>query len=520
MRVQVVERTLVLDQEQIAAMRRPYLAELAEAPDGPDRWVCAEGPFDHYVRTVDVDVATADQDGRHRVTERVEFALAIPIWGFLFQGIVARTIRNREIVAEADPGAEAPKAPWWSPPDRLDARAARTIARLCTLSMVTGYLGTVITQTITFAADQFDASKSAQGTTLASARAGVLLSLVLLTIADRKGRQRLLVVCTVGGILAASLGALAPNLAFLGATQFLSRSFSTALTLLIAVVAAEEMPKGARAYAASVIAMTGALGAGGAVLLLPIADLDPNGWRVIYVAPLLAMPFYTRVATRVPESRRFVRPHARVTLAGHRGRLALLGTSTFFGVLFLAPATQFQNDFLREDHGFTALGITIFTICTNTPAGIGIVVGGRLADVRGRRVVGAIGTFGGALLLASAYHVSGPWLWLAWVSGAIVAAMTVPALAVYGPELFPTALRGRANAIITLTGVVGGAIGLSVAGRLGDHFGSLGPGLTMLAAGPIVVTFLILAFYPETAHMELEELNPEDAAFTTSSATA
>ena len=160
-------------------------------------------------------------------------------------------------------------------------------------------------------------------------------------------------------------------------------------------------------------------------------------------------------------------------------------------------------------------GITIFTICTNTPAGIGIVVGGRLADVRGRRVVGAIGTFGGAVLLASAYHVSGPWLWLAWVSGSIVAAMTVPALAVYGPELFPTALRGRANALITLTGVVGGAIGLSLAGRLADHYGRLGPGLTMLAAGPIVVAVLVLTLYPETAHMELEELNPEDAAFTT-----
>jgi MFS family permease len=513
--VQLVERTLALDDEQLSTIRRPYLDQLEEEPDGPDRWVCAVGPFDHYERTIEV-APERDSDGRHQVTERVEFALAIPIWGALFRGIVAKSMRNRDPSIATDPEATA-RAPWWSPPDRLDARASRMVARLCTLSMVTGYLGTVITQTITFAADQFGATKSAQGATLASARAGVLLSLVLMTIADRKGRQRLLVICTIGGIVSAGVGALSPNLAFLGTTQFFSRSFSTALTLLIAVVAAEEMPKGARAYAASVISMTGALGAGGAVLLLPLADLDPNGWRIIYVAPLLAMPFYARVASRVPESRRFVRPHARVTMAGHRGRLALLGASTFFGVLFLAPATQFQNDFLRDDHGFSALGITIFTICTNTPAGIGIVVGGRLADVRGRKVVGAIGTFGGALLLASAYHVSGPWLWLAWVSGAIVAAMTVPALAVYGPELFPTALRGRANGIITLTGVVGGAIGLSVAGRLGDHYGSLGPGLTMLAAGPMIVSVMVLALYPETAHMELEELNPEDAAFSTPS---
>ena len=34
--------------------------------------------------------------------------------------------------------------------------------------------------------------------------------------------------------------------------------------------------------------------------------------------------------------------------------------------------------------------------------------------------------------------------------------------------------------------------------------------LLYVGAGPLVLTFLILAFYPETAHRELEDLNPED----------
>jgi MFS family permease len=508
--VEVLEHVRELDDDELAAIRTPVSDLLTEAPDGPDRWICEVGPFDHYVRTIAVAPAPS---GRHRVTERIEWKLAIPVWGRLFRPVVTRAMRTRPLAHGADEAGR--RAPWWSPPELLDARASKMVARLCTLSMVTGYLGTVLTQTITFASDQFGASKSAQGATLASARAGVLLSLVIMGIADRKGRQRLLVVCTVGGIVFAATGALAPNLAFLGASQFLSRSFSTALTLLIAVVAAEEMPKNARAYAASVIAMTGALGAGAAVLLLPVADLGPDGWRLIYLAPLLAMPFFVRVGSRVPESRRFVRPHARVTMAGHRGRLALLGASTFFGVMFLAPVSQFQNEYLRTEHGFTALGITVFTICTNTPAGIGVVVGGRLADLRGRRVVGMAGTLGGGILLASAFHASGPWLWMAWVFGSIIGAMTVPALAVYGPELFPTALRGRANGIITLTGVIGAAIGLFLAGRLADHFGRMGPGITILAVGPVIVALLVLTLYPETAHMELEELNPEDAAYLT-----
>ena len=117
------------------------------------------------------------------------------------------------------------------------------------------------------------------------------------------------------------------------------------------------------------------------------------------------------------------------------------------------------------------------------------------------------------MLLAAAFHASGIWLWLAWVVGGVIGAMTVPALAVYGPELFPTALRGRANGIISLTGVIGAAIGLFAAGWMSDRYGSIAPGLTVLAAGPLVVTVLVLTLYPETAHLELEELNPEDAAF-------
>ena len=528
--MRTITRTQHLGEAGLAHLRLPLDDLLREESDGPDRWICGEGPFDHYVRTI--EVGEPDANGLHIITETVEFELAIPLWRRLFQPLVTKAIHRRGQTAEAaDRLAEAARdgsgpqppgpddeaevvdrPPWWSPPDRLDARASRVLSMLCGMALLTGYLGALVTQTITFAADQFGASKAAQGSALAAARTGVLVSLIIMTIADRRGRQRLIVVCAVAGSLAAATGALAPTLLVLGFTQFWSRAFGTALTLLIAVVAAEEMPAGGRAYAASVIAMTGALGAGGAVLLLPLADTGTNGWRILYLAPLVTLPFFARLARRIPESRRFTKPHGKATMAGHRGRLLLLGASTFFGLLFLAPVTQFQNDYLRDEHGFSALGLSIFTICTNTPAGIGIVVGGRLADVRGRRIVGAVGTAGGASLLALAFNVGGPALWLAWVFGAMVAAATVPALAVYGPELFPTALRGRANAIITLTGVLGGVVGLNVAGRLGDHWGRLGPGLALLGVGPLIVSAMVIVLYPETAHVELEDLNPEDAA--------
>ena len=172
-----------------------------------------------------------------------------------------------------------------------------------------------------------------------------------------------------------------------------------------------------------------------------------------------------------------------------------------------------MNDFLRTERGFSAARISLFTLLTNTPGGIGIVIGGRLADTRGRRVVGAIGTTGGVLFTVGMVLSQGWPMWALSVMGAVLGAMVVPALGVYGPELFPTSLRGRANGIITIVGVGGSVIGLLVAGVLSDRWNGLGPALSVLALGPLLMAILVLVAYPETAHRELEEINPEDQLF-------
>ncbi len=496
------------DDEGLAALLVPRDDMVLERSAGGGVFELDHGPFTHYERKV---TSRAAGPGRHQIEELVEMELAIPIWGRLFRPLVRRTTRRSEAPPLRGPDDPPPSAPWWSPPARLDARAAQVLSRLCGLSMLAGYLGTIITQTITFAADDFGSSKASQGTTLAAIRFGVLLSLVLAAASDKRGRKRLLRVSAVGGVVAAAAGAVSPNLLALGSTQTVSRAFSTTLALLITVMAAEEMPARGRAYAVSVLSMTAALGAGVAVMLLPLADVVPSGWRIVYVVPVLGLPLFLKVAGALPESRRFVRPHVTATLAGHRGRLALLATAGFFGLLFLAPVTQFQNDYLRDERGFSALGITIFTLLTNTPGGIGIVIGGKLADLRGRRPVGAICTVVGAAFLVIGYQVGGPALWAVWIVGTVIAAMCVPALGVYGPELFPTSLRGRANGIITLAGVAGSGVGLVLAGHLADHFGRFGPGFVLLAIGPLMVSLLVIFRYPETAGQELEALNPEDA---------
>ena len=500
-------------------------------PDGTTTFGLERGPVHDWERTVQIAPGEVGPDGADRVelTETVRFRLAVPVWGPLFRLALRRHLRR--------PPADGTAPPWWAPSAVLDARAATVLSLLCVVGAMAGYLGTLLTQTLTYAAEQFDAGTGAQGTLLAAVRVGVLVSLVVASLADRRGRRTVLVGATVGACAFTALGALAPGMVFLGGAQTLARSMSTVMALVIAIMAVEEMPARARAFAVSVLAMTAGLGAGLCVVNLVYVDLAEGAWRIAYVVPLLFVWPVLVIGRLLPETQRFARrrmllasgspvappdgvvvgePAPRTAEGGpggfEWGRFALLASSGFLWSLFLAPAAQFLNEFLRTERGFSGALIAVFVLVTNTPAGIGIVAGGKLADRRGRRVVGTVGIVGGVGFTVVAYLTWGWPLWLASIAAAVVGAVAVPALAVYGPELFPTGQRGAANGGLQVVSVAGSGVGLLAAGWLADVLGGLGPAIAVLSVGPAVLAVLVLLLYPETAGRELEELNPVDRA--------
>ena len=472
--------------------RRDVVVEEAEV--APGRFVAAVGPFEGYERTVTEEGDT--------VTEVLRYKLAPGFPG----GMVPLAPLHRAALRRPSRG----RVPWWGPTQVLDARAASTLGALATISVVVGYLGTILTQTVTFAAEEFDASKTAQSTTLAVVRVGVLATMLITALADRRGRRRLLLLCSSVGCGVCALGALAPNLVGVGADQLVVRTLVSVCTVLLTIVVAEEMPAGARAYGVTILGLCGALGVGVCLVALPLADLDEAAWRALYVLPLLGLPAIRWAGRLLPESRRYEVPHDVVPMRGHGRRLALLAGAGLLVTLFKDPASQLLNEFLRDERGFSATRISLFNIFTNLPGLIGVIVGGRLADSHGRRGVGAVAVVGGCTFLVAQFLTSGWEMWVLSLVSSIIAAAAIPALGVYGPELFPTSLRGRANGVITAAGVGGTIIGLVVAGWLSDRWDGLGEALLPLSIGPLLVGVLILVAYPETAKHELEELNPED----------
>ena len=286
-------------------------------------------------------------------------------------------------------------------------------------------------------------------------------------------------------------------------------------------MAAEEVGPRSRAYAVSVLLMCGGAGGFLAIVLLPVADIAPWSWRLLFVVPLFFLPLCRAVARVLPESRRFIAAEAtdeddelRHTNAARRQlrrRLTLLSVSGFLGASFQAPAAQLLNDFLKDERAFNAAQISGFRVLTSIPGILGIVVGGKLAEVHGRGSVGSVSVLLGTVLTTGVYLSDCPPMLLFGVVGIVFTAASVPALGVYGPELFPTSLRVRANAVITPVTVLGSATGLVVAGQLVERYGVLGAAMALLAVGPLVVVALVAFLYPETAARELEDINPEDA---------
>jgi MFS family permease len=469
-----------------------------EASDGPGCFVQQEGPFTSYQRSVE-----RQPDGA--VREVIAYRLVIPWFGWLF------AIPTRRGLARPPSERLHGRQPWWAPPQRLDPRAARVLGLLAAAELLTGFCSTIFSQTVAFAADDFGAGERAQGVAGTVVRLGIVFAVILLALADRVGRRRVLVGCAIAAPVLTATGAFAPSLAALTALQTLSRPIAIALGLVVTIVAAEEMPAGSRAYAVSVLGLSYALGVGTCVWVLPLADVGDSGWRLVYAVGILYLALAFSLRRAVPESRRYVLPHAdRPALPGRR--FLLLGVSAFLYNILVAPTTFYENRYLKDVRGYSASLIAIYTVVTGTPGAIGVLIGGRVADVKGRRIVGATALVGIAVGNVLVFSFAGPRLWMVKLLTSIVGGAAVPALGVYAAELFPTMRRGGASGWISALSIVGSITGLLAAGQLLDRGVTYGTVVAVLATGPLIYAALVVFAYPETARRSLDEINPEDAA--------
>jgi MFS family permease len=457
------------------------------------------GPFRSYRRTVAVHDGTT--------TETITYRLSIPWFGGLFALPVRHALRR--------PRPAGAPSPWWAPPDRLTERQASTLALLAAAAMSAAFINTLFTQTANFAADTFGIGDRGQGVGGAVVRLGVIIALPLTVVADRVGRRRIIVLTAWLAPVLCAIGAFAPSFWLLVASQSIARPMGLALALVATVAAAEEMPRNSRAYALSLLAMSAGFGAGIAVGALKLADFGEAGWRLVYLLSMIWIPVAVSLLRHLLETHRFETRH-RIAPPLDRRRLALVGSVEVASALFIAPSSFFLNRYLDDVHGFSAGRIALFTLLTATPASIGLILGGHLADVVGRRMLIAISTPLSTICLVGVFVADGWLIWVAALVGGFTAALAHSAFAVYRTELFPTGNRSRASGLILTIELLSGSVGILIVGFARDHGTTFGAVMTVMGLGQLLAAFLAYRYYPETAHLELEQLNPEDAVLSES----
>ncbi len=444
---------------------------------------------------------------RRRLAEdvwEVRYEVGAPGFGWLVSWVLRRLVRGKGRIIRRV------LAPGSFPRGSLE-----TIATVFWVSAVVAYCGTLLGQTLAFAAPSLHASPLAQGVGSSVVRSDVLVALPLTRLADRVGRWRMLRITLVVAVLATALGGLAPSFTLLVGSQILAKAGATASALLATVLIAEVVHPEGRAWTLGFLVLATALGAGLCALAVAGLDLWPSAWRVLFPGPALGLWLLRRLANqREPARFRSAAPLRLRELwsSGHRRRLLVVAAAAALFNLFYLPASQFRNQYLRVDRDYRAWQISAFTIGANLPSGIGLALGARLAETWGRKRIAVIGLVAGGIITGLAYVSRGVALVATYALGEAVGTMAVPALAVYGPELFPTRLRSGANGVIAVASRVGTVLGLLAVGTAAQAGFGFGRPIAALVVGPLALAALVWRAFPETKALQLEQLNPEDTS--------
>ena len=508
------------------AVRKALVADvgLTPAPDGTLTGALLAVPFPST--TIEATPAPS-ADGGTSLRLEAHDRSHVPFFGW-FVGLQSSLAARRALPYVADrvraaiAGDTPPPPPRHAtivPPVAFTNEQASRLAAVALVALVANFCGTLLTQNNDAVADTFAKTDSDLGFALAIARIGVLVSLVVVALADRLGRRRLILLALAGACIANVVAALAPTFEVFTGAQLFTRAFVNACLVVAGIAAVEEAPEGARAFAAAMFAL--ALGAGVAlsVIFLPFADLGDYGWRISFLASACALFFLPAMARHLHETRRYSaleqqrveRGRLReVVTRTYRGRFILLGLVAFVTNIFIAPSSQLTNRYLTRAHDFSNADVAVFrTVTAGLPGLVGILLAGRLAESRGRRPVAVVG-----LLLATGFQMAfflaadDVVLWVAPTIAIVAAASAGLAVGTLDAELFPTEVRGTSNGFLLVAGVTGAAFGLVLATQLRDAMGGLGPAIAVCGIPTLLAALLLVPRLPETAARNLDDVSP------------
>jgi len=390
-----------------------------------------------------------------------------------------------------------------APPEPLGWREIKILILLGLVAFSQGWAGNVLTHTLAFTRVTYGLSDAGIADVQAIVRTVALLALAFSWWSDHRGRRGPLLLAFSVMPVANLLTVFADSLAAFAAWQSITRIGTVALGALALVVLAEEIEPKARGYAAAVFALFLSMGTGWGLLLSSIAERGDEAWRWLFGLSSVSLLVFPLLALHLKESRAFRRGTPRPPLAAvlRRGLaryfwpMALL---SFAVSSFTGPGANFILPRMVNDLGWEQGPASLLLVITSTPAVLlGLLVGGRAADLIGRKptelVAMVVGVAGG---LAFYWFESG-WILGAGIFGSVLGASAFsPAYSAQRAELFPTEVRATAGAWTVNASIAGGLFGF-LAGRFVIDAWGLSATISVLG-GLVLTSTLMLTLLPET----------------------
>lgn len=364
----------------------------------------------------------------------------------------------------------------------------------------------------------FDMSRTQIGVLTGAAFALGGVALVWLgMLADRIGRKKTM----MGGIVAASVfvaaHAVAMNPLALGALRAASMASGGLLYPSTGALVAEEAPARIRGLMTGLLQVAYPIG-WFLASLLAVFVLADYGWRVLFLAGLIGLPFAYIVKRMVRESSRFLAPAANAPRASIgalfapaiRRRTVTLFLAQYFFVIAYGGAFIFSPIYFHEERGFDIAGTATLVGLSNLIGVLGYFLAAWVGEFYlTRRTTTVIWT-----LLGSVFFVV--FLWFtddyaeSMVAFSVMAVFLLGTAAVkfaYIAELFPTHLRATGLAFCgSFAVLLGQATGPALIGWLADTRGwdvamFVGGALPLLIAG-----ILYLYLKPLPSGLDVDEV--------------
>lgn len=416
-----------------------------------------------------------------------------------------------------DPASAAPVAPYEK------SYLVGLLAFVCFVTLFEGYDLLIINLALPYLGTDFSADSKTLGTAVGLINVGTIVAFIPVRLADRFGRRKVFLAAISGYTLFTLLSAFSVGLYDFVAYQFVARMFMVTEIGVGAIILTEEMPAKYRGAAVTLM-FAASLGGGivGSAVFPYVVDTE-LGWRMLYIIGASLAPVVIFYWPRLRETRRYRNGGAvevgvpllasfkvlfEVFRARYRRR-TLAGATIWFTVnAWSSSCLFFFSYYVTNERGWEPAAVSYALTLGYSLAIIGYVTAGPMLDFAGRRLTATVYFSIGAIAAYVCFSAESA----AVITAAYVVVLGMHALwpiaATITSEIFPTEIRGTANAVVNnMIGRTGMALAPAIVGALSALLGSVGQAVALMSLIPFVCLPIILMTVSETKGQELEHIH-------------